>query len=198
MDQPRPQHLPPDSDLPRLLRDAASGDPRAWHELVHLYTKRVYALAKSRCRSHDVAEEITQSVFATLAERLGRQEYAELGKFEAWIFRITINRVRDHIRRLKRRPATEPIHDDTVQSDDTARAEGTPALDRLRGALHELPDADQEVVHLRHFAQLSFAQMADLLEEPVGTLLARHHRALKKLRTILERADHGARQELTP
>ncbi|MGD9789534.1 MAG: RNA polymerase sigma factor [Phycisphaerales bacterium] len=198
MDDSRPQHRSPDSDLPRLLRDAASGDPRAWHDLVQLYSKRVYALAKSRCRSHDVAEEITQSVFATLAERLGRQEYQELGKFEAWIFRITINRVRDHIRRLKRRPASEPIHDDTVQSEDPGLAEGTPALDRLREALHELPDADQEVVHLRHFAQLSFAQMADLLEEPVGTLLARHHRALKKLRTILERADQGARQELTP
>jgi RNA polymerase sigma-70 factor (ECF subfamily) len=58
-----------------------------------------------------------------------------------------------------------------------------------------LPDADREVVELRHHAGLTFAQMADMLSEPLGTLLARHHRALKKLKSIL--AGQGV-DELSP
>jgi RNA polymerase sigma-70 factor (ECF subfamily) len=48
-----------------------------------------------------------------------------------------------------------------------------------------LPDADREIVELRHQGGLSFKQLADLLNEPLGTLLARHHRALKKLHSLL-------------
>ena len=55
----------------------------------------------------------------------------------------------------------------------------------LRSALDQLSDADREIIHLRHVSGLSFKEMADVLGSPVGTLLARHHRALKKLRTLL-------------
>ncbi len=51
--------------------------------------------------------------------------------------------------------------------------------------MDKLSEADREIVELRHHAGLSFKQMADLLSEPIGTLLARHHRALKKLKDLL-------------
>jgi RNA polymerase sigma-70 factor (ECF subfamily) len=52
---------------------------------------------------------------------------------------------------------------------------------RLHAGLARLPEADQRIIHLRHVAGLSFKQIADLLEQPLGTVLARQHRALKKL-----------------
>lgn len=58
------------------------------------------------------------------------------------------------------------------------------ALDR---ALAQLSEADRDVIDLRHVGGLSFKQMADALGEPVGTLLARHHRALAKLRALIEK-----------
>ena len=55
----------------------------------------------------------------------------------------------------------------------------------LRGALSQLGEADREIIDLRHVGGMSFKQMAEHLGEPLGTLLARHHRALAKLRAIL-------------
>jgi DNA-directed RNA polymerase specialized sigma24 family protein len=60
------------------------------------------------------------------------------------------------------------------------------ALRALREAMESIGDADRQVVELRHQAGLSFAQIAEVLDEPIGTLLARHHRALRKLKSILE------------
>ena len=177
-------------DVEGVLRAAQSGDQAAWRTLVDRYARRVYALAKSRCKDADVAEEITQSVFATVAAKLA--DYTEQGRFEPWLFRVAMNRVRDHARRAKHRPrAAEPETleqhpapdarpDALTPGGDTARA-----LAALRQGIEQLSEPDRDIIHLRHHAGLSFNQIADLLGEPVGTLLARHHRALKKLRSIL-------------
>lgn len=177
----------PSQELADLLQAASRGDPAAWRELVARYSRRVYALAKSRCRNEDVAEEIAQSVFATVAVKVGAGEYTEVGRFESWLFRVAMNRVRDTVRKAKRRPeARDPelLANQPQRQSDGPVYDGV-ALGRLRDAMAELSDADREVVELRHHGGLSFKQMADVLEEPVGTLLARHHRALKKLREAL-------------
>ena len=49
-----------------------------------------------------------------------------------------------------------------------------------------MPDSDREILFLRHVSGLSFKELSEALDAPVGTLLARHHRALKKLKTLLE------------
>ena len=189
---------------PAVLVAAAAGDDRAWETLVGVYGRRVYALVRSRLRRPEIAEEITQSVFATVAAKLTTGEYAESGRFEPWLFRIAVNRVRDEIRRQRR-------HSETVDTDMLADVAAVPAekggsgggesgpseaMEGLRSAMAELPDADRHVVELRHHAGLSFAQIAELLAEPLGTLLARHHRALKKLKTLLyERGIGGVHEE---
>ncbi len=175
-------------DLAPVLAAAAAGDERAWRDLVRRYGRRVFALAKSRLRRADLAEEITQSVFATVAIKLRDGGYDEQGRFESWLFRIAMNRVRDEARRHARhaapidpeafgRVAGEPAGNDNADSQE---------LGKLRMALDELSDSDREVIELRHHAEMSFKQIAEQLEEPMGTLLARHHRALRKLRAILE------------
>ncbi len=178
----------PSQELAQLLQAASLGDPQAWRELVGRYSRRVYALARSRCRNDDVAEEITQSVFATIAVKLRAGEYTESGRFEPWLFRVAMNRVRDAIRKARRNPET---HDETAFVHTAQREPDAPAFDaaaigRLRLALADLSEADREIIELRHHGGLSFKQIADILNEPVGTLLARHHRALKKLRDLLE------------
>ncbi len=177
------------AELPALLAAAGRGDQDAWRRLIGLYGRRVFALVKSRVRSEHVSEEITQSVFATVASKLSSGSYGEMGRFEAWLFRIAMNRVRDEARRARLRPAaTDP---ESIEQSAPARpsAAHTPderALNDLRGALEELPEADREVVELRHHAGMSFKHIADLLNEPLGTVLARHHRALRKLKEMLD------------
>lgn len=175
-------------DIAALLARAAEGDARCWERLLDLYARRVFALAKSRCRNVDEAEEITQSVFVTVATKLGSGQYLEQGRFEAWLFRIAMNRVRDEMRRRKRQ--AEPTDPGAMPDRTDTPPEDTHPADRdfqaLRRALATLSDRDREVIELRHHASMSFKQMADLLDEPIGTLLARHHRALAKVRKLLE------------
>jgi RNA polymerase sigma-70 factor (ECF subfamily) len=62
----------------------------------------------------------------------------------------------------------------------------------LHAAIKELPQADRELLHLRYTAEMSYQQIADLLEQPLGTVLARGHRALKKLKALLAEQDANA------
>lgn len=191
------------------LLAASRGDETAWRTIVELYARRVYALARSRlmpgnprssarrltspgpwagAQGHDVAEEVTQSVFVTVAAKLSTGQYTERGRFESWLFRVAMNRIRDEARRT-RRHAT-PTDPETLDVASPARrpsdsADAGEELGRLRLALAELSDADREIIELRHHAGLSFKQMSDLLSEPLGTLLARHHRALRKLKDLI-------------
>ncbi|MFN5943565.1 MAG: RNA polymerase sigma factor [Phycisphaerae bacterium] len=183
-----------------LLSRAMRGDERAWRELVGAYGPRVFALAQSRCHNADVAEEIMQSVFATVAVKVRGRDYIEHGKFEAWLFRVAMNRVRDYARSKKRSSAlfqqsTEPVAEAAAQREQE-RTDGE-QLSALRAAMEQLPDADREVIDLRHHGDLSFKQIADLLDEPLGTLLARHHRALRKLKELVENAMQGGSQTLS-
>lgn len=181
-----------------LLADAASGGPGAedaWREIIRLYGRRVYALAYSRCGRPDLAEEVTQSVFATVAAKLG-DGYAEQGRFEAWLFRVAMNRIRDEIRRLRRHAeVTDPATFRDLPRADPEEQTEPALLARLRTAIHQLSEPDREIIELRHHGQMSFKQMADLLNEPLGTLLARHHRALRKLKQLMEAEDDRQRAE---
>lgn len=190
---------PADSNtLERVLADAARGDRAAWAELVRLYGPRVFALCQSRCHDADTAEELTQSVFATIAVKVTSGAYTERGRFESWLFRVAMNRVRDLARRNRRRPANLP--DDGLQ-EVVERSPSTPEgahpdareLAALREAMDQLSPQDREIIELRHHAQMGFKQMAEVLDEPLGTLLARHHRALRKLKEIMERDNPALR-----
>ncbi|GMV71339.1 MAG: sigma-70 family RNA polymerase sigma factor [Leptolyngbya sp. PLA2] len=198
---PAPGIAPDDGRLAEVLDAASRGDADAWREIVDLYARRVFALVHSRCRRPDLAEEVTQSVFVTVASKLSRGGYTERGRFESWLFRVAVNRARDEMRRIARQatpadPATVAAAVDRAAENRGRTSEET-SLTALREAMSSLSDADREVVELRHHGGLSFRQIADLLGEPMGTLLARHHRALRKLRSMIEDAERTGDAETT-
>lgn len=184
------------AEISAILLAAARGDESAWRVLIARYSRRVFALAKSRVRSAELAEEVTQSVFVTVASKLGSGGYTEQGRFEPWLFRVVMNRVRDEVRRGSRQAApTDPASMPVVAVDGRGAGVDPAVLESLRGALGRLSEQDREVIELRHHGQMSFKAMADLLGEPLGTLLARHHRALKKLHGLIagpDGADEGS------
>jgi len=187
----------------RLVRLAADGDEAAWRTLVDVYARRVFALLRSRGCDRELAEELTQGAFVKVARVLGRGGYSEQGKFEAWLFRIAMNGLRDEMRRRKRQANPTDFADAPPESIGLADADGHdggPAqplidaeqADALHAAIAELPDADRELIHLRYTAGLGYQEIADALEQPLGTVLARGHRALKKLKSKLLAADANA------
>jgi RNA polymerase sigma-70 factor (ECF subfamily) len=173
-------------EVERLLKLAAEGDSAAWRAIVSLYAPRVYGILRAQCRDEELAEEIAQSTFCTLAAKIA--SYVESGRFESWLFRIAMNRLRDEMRRRARHART--AGEETFRA-VAAREASSGGLDegvrlKLEAALSRLSEGDREVIELRHTGGMSFRALSDYFEEPIGTLLARHHRALKKLKAMLE------------
>lgn len=196
----QPDPVPQAYDAEVIAR-AARGEEEAWIELSRAYGRRIYALVRSRLRSDDLAEEITQSVFVTLAEKLRPDTlsgYEERGRFESWLFRIAMNRVRDHIRRAKRSPfvSSEASAAPAAGTDDSEFT--SEDVVSLRAAIAALNEADREVIELRHHGGLSFQEIAETLGQPMGTVLARHHRALRKLKEHLSHTDEAGASEDRP
>jgi RNA polymerase sigma-70 factor (ECF subfamily) len=179
--------------LALLVARAARGDEDAWRRIVERCAPRMHAILRAQCRDDDLAEEIVQSTFCTVVRTLAT--YEEGGRFESWLMRIAMNRLRDEMRRRGRQAV--PTESSTLiglaggvepaDEPDAGRLEGR----RLRQALDRLSEADREIIHLRHVGGLGFKQIAEALDTPIGTLLARHHRALRKLRASLEDLEGG-------
>ena len=87
-------------DIAALLRRASTGDSGAWRLIVDDYAPRVFGLLRMQCGDPDLAEELTQATFCTIAVKISTG-YEEHGRFEAWLFRIAMNRLRDEMRRRK-------------------------------------------------------------------------------------------------
>ncbi|MBT4531308.1 MAG: sigma-70 family RNA polymerase sigma factor [Phycisphaerae bacterium] len=179
-------------ELHEIIVAAASGDEVAWRSLVEAYSYRVFALIRSKCANEELAEEITQSTFCTVAQKLST--YTETGKFEAWLFRIAMNRLRDEMRRRKRHAV--PMENEMIGvlsggiSDQHDDEETAAQAQSLRAAVRQLSSSDQDIIYMRHSAGMSYKQIAEVLGEPLGTVLARQHRALKKLRSYMDSDDY--------
>ncbi|MBG79867.1 MAG: hypothetical protein CMJ39_04045 [Phycisphaerae bacterium] len=167
-----------------VLQAAIGGDEAAWSRLVTEFAPRVYRVVLAKCQNPELAEEVTQSTFCTVVSKLA--DYTELGRFEAWLFRIAVNRLRDEMRRRGRQAV--PVADETLREiapgrqEEPGSQEGREEFGQLQRAVQELPEAEQEILHLRHVAELSFKKIAEVLDQPMGTVLARHFRAIKRLR----------------
>lgn len=211
---------PLEMPVEQVLRQAAQGDAQAWRLLVESYTPRVYGLLVNQCRDKDLAEELTQATFVKVVRKIdGQGGYKETGRFDAWLFRIAMNGLRDEMRRRKRQakptdmgPGASSGRDEqsggwsaaqqTIVSggpsrpDDPAQALiKAEQIGHLQAAIQQLSDADQEIIHLRHAAGLSFAQIADTLGQPLGTVLSRGHRALSKLKKLMMEHEEDMRPE---
>ena len=180
-------------DVEECIRRACRRDPDALATLVRLYSPRLYGLFYRLTRSREAAEDLLQETFLRMVRTIGR--YRHVGKFEAWLFRIAANLARDQARRRQRRGATmswdEEAADGLAQElpqrvqDPDEHLTGDEIAGRLVAGLEKLSQTDREILLLRHYSGLSFREIAELLGVPVGTALARAHRALERLRAEL-------------
>jgi RNA polymerase sigma-70 factor (ECF subfamily) len=111
-----------------------------------------------------------------------------------------MNLVRDRLRRKKRGPGFVELTSIAEETDeiafaDHANPQPTNPMDRaeqsacLTRCIARLPQVEREVIMLRHYSDMSFAEIADLMQSPLGTALARAHRGLAKLRQWMESSE---------
>ncbi len=136
----------------------------------------------------DLAEDLTQEVFCRAWR--GRERYCEQGNARAYLLRIADRLACDWLRKPRREitlkqedwKRIEPVSHAADPYRALARAE---AAEQLAKALDDLTPAQRRVLLLRYYGQLSFAQIADIVDCPLGTALSHCHRGLKTLRKLL-------------
>lgn len=173
-------------------------DPAAFDWLVDQYSARLFGLMRRLTGRAADAEDLVQEVFLRLVRVL--PAYRHEGRFEAWLFRIAANVAREHLRRgrvragettgLDNRPDRES-RSPSEWADLSAAPPDEPLTvaedaDEVQRSMARLPAPEREVIMLRHYGGLSYQEIADAMATPLGTALARAHRAHAKLREWME------------
>ncbi len=182
-----------------LITAAKAGAEGAWEDLLAAYGRRLYGYFFRATGSHYEAEDLLGEIMLRLVRKMG--EYDDRGRFEPWLFRIASNLVRDRIRRSRASQAAMSLEsgdDEQTGLGETVSGPVGPVdaellagedRDALAEALKKLPERSRQMVLLRHFGDMSYKEIAEIYDCPVGTVLARVHRALKTLRTAMETSD---------
>jgi RNA polymerase sigma-70 factor, ECF subfamily len=175
------------SDEELLVQRAAAGDERAYGKLVHAYQSRVFNFVRSMVRNDEVAEDITQESFVKAFFSLKRLQNA--GSFKSWLFRIANNNTLDYLRRKRFQlvDVDEQIHESYVDKrDPESGAMEQERLNHVRTALNKLKPDQKAILVMCDLQGLSYAEIAEVLKVPFGTVQSRIFYARKKLKEHLD------------
>ncbi len=198
----QPEHLeiqgpgerPPDvDDVRELLVRARDGDHRAFRVIVERYRRAVYALAFRMTGQHEDADDMTQEAFVRVYQALDR--YDPRYSFYTWIRNIVIRLCANEMAKRARRrtePAGDPAMFDRVASDDPGpfeRLSAAETAERIERALEAVPSDQRQVFVLRVHEEMSYQEIAERLELPVGTVMSRLSRARRAILARLRSED---------
>ena len=180
-------------DLPDVLAVDLDGN---FERLVVTFQDRLYAFALRMTDNPQDAEEIVADAFVRAYQALGRYpaERVRVLALRPWLYQITRNVFRNRVRgrRLpfvqldQRGEETRLTYaDDTAKRPD-ALAERAQLRNILASHVAALPERERVVVVLRHVQGLGYGEIANMLNQPVGTVKANVHRGVRRLRTVLE------------
>jgi RNA polymerase sigma-70 factor (ECF subfamily) len=171
-----------------LIALARRGDERAWERLVRQHQEPVFRLAYLILGNGDAAEAEDMAQEALIRAYLKLDQYDDGRPFRPWLLSIAANLARNRRRTLGRywaavqrlwQAGPEPVHH--------TRYEEREAAQELWQAVRQLRPAEQEIIYLRYFLALPEAETAATLDIAPGTVKSRTHRALQKLRSVIER-----------
>ena len=159
----------------QLMKD---GDMSALGELVQTYQKPVYYYILGLIKDRDTAQDLVQDVFLKVWKY--RKRYEESGRFNAWIYMIAHNLVRNHIKRYKKNVELldEIPHYDLMQD----RIEDDERLDAVKKALESLPEVFRVPVVKRDVEGMSYSEIAVSLGINEGTVKSRISRGREMIR----------------
>jgi RNA polymerase sigma-70 factor (ECF subfamily) len=182
----------PDTEM---VRAVLGGDAEAFRGLVERYEQRIYHVVFGVVRNPEDARELAQEAFVKAFRSLDR--FRLESRFYTWLCRIAINLGIDHLRKMKHRSHAE--------YDDERAAEGGAVVvelssrierpdknvarkhlhERIMAAFDALPEDQRAVMVLRELDELSYREIAEVLEVPEGTVMSRLYYARRKLQELL-------------
>ncbi len=172
------------------------GNVQAFSSLVSRYKDKIYTSIYLLVKDKYLAEDIFQDVFIRIIDTLNSGKYKDEGKFLPWALRISHNLCVDYFRKVKRMPSivTSDNYDifellnfsEPNKEERMVQAEGH---EKVRKMLELLPEDQREVIILRHYADLSFKEIAQLTKCSINTALGRMRYGLISMRKMMNRKE---------
>jgi RNA polymerase sigma-70 factor (ECF subfamily) len=196
------------TDEQAMWRVQMHDDTEAFAHLLTRWQEPIRRLCTRMLADTHKAEDLTQEAFARVYSR--RKDYQHGGKFSTFLWRVAINLCLDEIRRVKRRRELAIFSSQTEDSADGSFTETLPGnepspdssliseeqAEMVRRAVQDLPEHYRSVVILRHYQDLKFREIADVLQIPEGTVKSRMFEALTILNHALTHTKKEPRQGL--
>ncbi len=187
----------------KLIRDLKKGKAEAYEKLYAQHVNRIGRIAKSYLGVDDV-EDVVQEVFIRVYKNI--KKFRGDSSLSTWIYRITVNVCKDM--RAKKHRKKEILTSFGLEEDDEKSflepvEENKPSdeflkeisEEEIRKAIEALSQEDRLLITLREIEDMSYAEIAAVVEKPVGTVKSRLHYAREKLKAILERRNESGESE---
>lgn len=177
-----------------LIQRFINGEESCFEQLIHRHKNKVFAYISLYIRDRALAEDLFQDTFMKVIQSVKSGRYQDNGKFISWVMRIAHNLIIDHFRRVKQMNTVLNDDYETDLFNSKRFADLTVEDNMIRKQIHKdvrymislLPDDQREVVILRHYAGLSFKEIAEMTDVSINTALGRMRYALINMRKLME------------
>ncbi len=171
-------------DLARIIIGCKDGSGESFSKLVDMYADRLYGYFYRLTGDSQTSDDLLSEVFVRLIEKIDSYKN---GSFQGWLFKVASNIFYDHLRGKQRQKKLLDIKKNEAQLQTTKpRHSDDETFDKLQSQLKKLDLDTKELIMLRFYSQLSFKEIAEMRAEPIGTVLSKVHRGLKRLRKLME------------
>ncbi len=167
-----------------LIQSFIDGDEEAFRKLVLKHKDKVRNLVFLTLGDREAVDDISQDVFINVFNKIKTFRFES--QFTTWLYRITINKCRDHIRKIKIRSIFIPIKDNEEQYKYGTNSEHVDLTEIVQSSISKLPEKLRTPLVMREIDGLSYKEIADALGCEVGTIKSRIFRARESLKLILE------------
>lgn len=177
-----------------LVNQFLSGDQMAIELLIRRHRKRVFGYILLLVKNQTIAEDVFQDTFVKVIKSLQENKYTDNGRFVSWVMRIAHNLIIDYFRKEKQLKTYSNDQSEVDVFNSPKFSEKNveehmvfeQILSEVRVLVDELPDEQREVVLLRHYAGLSFKEIAEQTNVSINTALGRMRYALINMRKVMQ------------
>ncbi len=176
----------------QLVRLYIEGNTESLSTLVTRYKDKIYTSIYLLVKDKYLAEDLFQDVFIRIIDTLNGGRYTDEGKFLPWALRIAHNMCVDHFRKVKRSPSIKTSDDRDIfevlnffEPGADHKMMQTQSHERVRKMIDMLPQDQREVIIMRHYADLSFKEIAELTKCSINTALGRMRYGLINMRKMM-------------